>query len=71
VDSPPIAAVADYELIQSVSDGTLLVLRPDHTRRSMAIEALKAIPQDKLIGVVMNSVPKWFWLGDEDRLPAS
>jgi protein-tyrosine kinase len=71
VDSPPIAAVADYELIQSVSDGTLLVLRPDHTRRSMAAEALKAIPQDKLIGVVMNSVPKWFWFGDGDRLPVS
>lgn len=71
VDSPPIAAVADYELIQSVSDGTLLVLRPDHSRRSMAAEALKAIPQDKLIGVVMNSVPKWFWFGDGDRLPAS
>jgi protein-tyrosine kinase len=71
VDSPPVAAVADYELIQSVSDGTLLVLRPDHTRRSMAAEALKAIPQDKLIGVVMNSVPKWFWFGDGDRVPAS
>lgn len=71
LDSPPIAAVADYELIQSVSDGTLLVLRPDHTRRSMAAEALKAIPQDKLIGVVMNSVPKWFWFGDGDRLPAA
>jgi protein-tyrosine kinase len=71
VDSPPVAAVADYELIQSVSDGTLLVLRPDHTRRSMAAEALKAIPQDKLIGVVMNSVPKWFWLGDGDSFPAS
>ncbi|HEY7390839.1 MAG TPA: CpsD/CapB family tyrosine-protein kinase [Bryobacteraceae bacterium] len=71
VDSPPVAAVADYELIQSVSDGTLLVLRPDHTRRSLAAEALKAIPQKKLIGVVMNSVPKRFWFGDEERTSAS
>jgi protein-tyrosine kinase len=71
VDSPPVATVADYELIQSVSDGTLLVLRPDHTRRGMAAEAFEAIPQDKLIGVVMNSVPKWFWFGDGDRLPPS
>jgi protein-tyrosine kinase len=67
MDSPPVAAVADYELIQSVCDGTLLVLRPDHTRRGMAAEALQAIPKDKLIGVVMNSVPKWFWFGDGDR----
>jgi Mrp family chromosome partitioning ATPase len=59
--------VADYELIQSVCDGTLLVLRPDHTRRSMAAEALKSIPSDKLLGVVMNSLPKWRWFGDGNR----
>jgi protein-tyrosine kinase len=64
VDSPPVTAVADYELIQSVCDGTLLVLRPDHTRRGLAAEALKAIPKDKLLGVVMNSVPKWFGFGE-------
>jgi protein-tyrosine kinase len=81
VDSPPVAAVADYELIQAACDGTVLVLRPDHTRRSLAAEALKAIPKDKLIGVVMNWVPKWFldraghpdsrsydWRGDEPEL---
>jgi protein-tyrosine kinase len=70
VDSPPVAVVADYELIQSVSDGTLLVLRPDHTKRAMAAEAWKAIPHEKLIGVVMNSVPKWFWFGNGGGVPA-
>jgi capsular exopolysaccharide synthesis family protein len=59
VDSPAMAGVADYELIQAVCDGTLLVLRPDHTKRSMAMEALKAIPKDRLIGVLMNCVPGW------------
>jgi len=81
VDSPPVAAVADYELIQGPSDGTVLVLRPDHTRRRMAVEALKAISKERLIGVVMNWVPKWFldraaqpdtasydWRGDEREL---
>ncbi|HLI83424.1 MAG TPA: CpsD/CapB family tyrosine-protein kinase [Bryobacteraceae bacterium] len=67
VDSPPVAAVADYELIQSVCDGTLLVLRPDHTRRRSAAEAFAAIGKDKLIGVVLNSVPKRFWWGAGDR----
>ena len=60
VDSPPVAALADFEPILAVSDGTILVFRPDHTRRSLAAQALRAIPKDKLIGVVMNYVPKWF-----------
>lgn len=81
VDSPPVATVADYELIQAACDGTVLVLRPDHTRRSRAAEALETIPKDKLIGVVMNWVPKWFldraghpdsgsydWRGEEREL---
>ena len=60
MDAPPVAGVADYELIQAVCDGTLLVLRPDHSRRAAAFHALGAIPKDKLIGVIMNSVPHWF-----------
>jgi capsular exopolysaccharide synthesis family protein len=68
LDSPPVRAVADYELIQAVCDGTLLVLRPDHTRRHMAAEALEAIPRERLIGVVMNCVPNWFLRQAEDRL---
>ena len=60
IDAPPVAGVADYELIQAVCDGTLLVLRPDHSRRAAALHALRAIPKNKLIGVVMNSVPRWF-----------
>ncbi len=60
LDSPPVRAVADYQLIQAVCDGTLLVLRPDHTKRHMAAEAFEAIPKERLIGVVMNCVPKWF-----------
>jgi capsular exopolysaccharide synthesis family protein len=63
VDSPPVAGVADYELIEAVSDGTLLVLRPDHTKRRMALEALRSIPSERLLGVVMNSTPEWFLSG--------
>ncbi len=58
LDSPPVGAVADYDLIQAVCDGVILVLRPDHTNRQLFQRSLDAIPKAKLLGVVMNCVPK-------------
>ncbi len=60
IDSPPMAAVADYDLIQEQCDGVVLVVRPDHTRRDLCFKALETIPQQKLIGVVVNCVDNWF-----------
>lgn len=60
LDSPPIRAVADYELIQAVADGVVVVVRPDHTKRTIFDEALKTLPSEKLLGVVMNCVADWF-----------
>jgi protein-tyrosine kinase len=59
-DSPPVASVADYELLQATCDGVILVARPDHTKRQIFMKALETIPKDKLIGVVMNCVKDWF-----------
>jgi capsular exopolysaccharide synthesis family protein len=60
LDSPPIASVADYDLIQAVCDGVIMVLRPDRTNRKQCKAALQLIPEDKLIGAVLNCVPNWF-----------
>lgn len=60
VDSTPIWAVADYELIEAVCDGVLLVARPDYTPRKAFLQALQSIPKEKLVGVLLNSVPSWF-----------
>jgi protein-tyrosine kinase len=60
VDCPPVAAVTDYDLVQANCDGVLLVIRPDHTSRGLCFKALGAVPKEKLIGVVLNSVPQWF-----------
>ena len=65
VDSPPIGAVADYELLQSVADGVLLIMRPDNTKRHLALRALEGVPKAKLIGVVLNGMEGWF-VGDQD-----
>lgn len=59
-DAPPIAAVADYDLIQMACDGVIFVARPDHTNRTLCSETLEAVPKEKLIGAVINSVDDWF-----------
>ncbi|MBK9170119.1 MAG: CpsD/CapB family tyrosine-protein kinase [Bryobacterales bacterium] len=61
VDGPPVETVADYELIQAVSDGVLMVVRPDHTEKASCARALKQVPKEKLLGLVMNHVEDWFF----------
>jgi capsular exopolysaccharide synthesis family protein len=60
IDSPPVAALADFDLIQAPCDGTILVIRPDHTNRPLTRHALQSVPKDKFLGVVLNCVPEWF-----------
>jgi len=60
IDAPPAGMVADYDLLEHVADGVILVLRPDHTNRTLGLKALASIPAGRLIGVVMNCVPDWF-----------
>lgn len=59
-DTPPAGAVADFDLIQANCDGVVLVVRQDHTNRMLWMRACEAIPENKLIGVVMNCVKPWF-----------
>ena len=69
IDAPPVELVADYDLIGAVADGVILVIRPDHTHRVLCRQAMEAVGEDRLVGVVMNCVPTWFlWktLGSHD-----
>lgn len=59
IDSPPVGAVADYDLIQAVCEGVILVIRPDHTDRALCTKALATIPKARLLGVLLNCVPEW------------
>ena len=60
IDSPPIASVADYDLLTAAADGVILVVRPDHTSRLACNKAIETIPKEKFLGVVMNRVTEWF-----------
>lgn len=68
-DSPPVASVADFELLQASCDGVVLVVRPDHTKRQACLRVFETIPRDKLIGVVMNCVEDWFLARRESYTP--
>ena len=60
IDSPPTAMAADYELLQIRTDGTLLVVRPEHSNRTACLNTLQSVPKEKLIGVVLNFSESWF-----------
>ena len=59
IDSPPVGAVADYELIEAACDGVILVARPDFTNRRLFQHSLDFVPKAKFLGVLMNCVPDW------------
>jgi capsular exopolysaccharide synthesis family protein len=59
-DTTPVTAVADFKLVQQVSDGFVLVVRPGHTNRSEFQKALEIEPRQKLLGVVINAFQEWF-----------
>jgi receptor protein-tyrosine kinase len=60
VDTTPIGVVADYDLIQAVCDGTIMVMRPDHTDRHACMKALQSLPKGKLLGALLNHTEDWF-----------
>ena len=72
IDAPPIAAVADYELIQASCDGVIIVVRPEHTDRTLVSKAFELIPEKKRLGVVLNCAYEWFlWKTHESYYYAS
>jgi capsular exopolysaccharide synthesis family protein len=58
LDTPPIGLIADTELIHEVSDGVILVVRPDSTTRSRCLSILQTISAKGLLGVIINGVTK-------------
>jgi capsular exopolysaccharide synthesis family protein len=58
IDGPPFF-VSDALVLASKVDGVLLVVRPGHTRQSLARSAMAQIKQahTRLVGVVLNRIP--------------
>jgi succinoglycan biosynthesis transport protein ExoP len=61
VDSPPVGVVTDAQILASLCDSTLLVLRADESSRVLtqqARDALYAVGA-RVAGVVVNDVSRW------------
>ena len=70
VDTPPIAAVTDYDLVQAVADGVIFVVRPDHSDRNLCLAALEKVnATGKLTGVLVNCSENWFLYKRYGRYP--
>ncbi len=54
VDTPAILDSADAQRIASLVDGTMLVTRAGYTPHTVITEALKLVPKERRLGVVLN-----------------
>lgn len=63
LDTTPAGVVADYDLLRQVSDGIIFVMRPDHTDRNACMDALRSIPKEQFLGVVLNCTQRWLMWG--------
>ena len=54
VDTPPVGLLADANLLGSLVDGALLVVRANQTPYPAVTRALEAIGRDRVLGVVLN-----------------
>lgn len=55
VDSPPVMPLSDFELLSSVCDGYLTVVRAHYAQRQMLKETARALDPKKLLGLVFNA----------------
>lgn len=55
IDSPPIVPLADAELLSSLVDGTLLVVRASKTPAESVTKAVQSLKNGKILGVVFNA----------------
>ena len=57
IDSPPIVAVIDAEIIGKIADGAILVVAADKTEHRLMMDAVDIIKQDKIpfLGTVLNN----------------
>ena len=60
LDTPPLLAVTDGQILSSKSDGTILVVRAEKTKKDSIINAKKLLDKVKanVIGTVFNGIDK-------------
>ncbi|HEY6331005.1 MAG TPA: CpsD/CapB family tyrosine-protein kinase [Blastocatellia bacterium] len=54
IDTPPILGFAEAQRLAAVADGTVVVVGAGRTNHGMVSDALKLIPKDRRLGIVLN-----------------
>ena len=57
LDSPASMPVSDSGLIANVCDGVLMVVRAEATPFDLVRKALRKLPEERMVGVVLNGIP--------------
>ena len=55
IDAPPLAIFTDATVLINRADAALLVVRAGHTRYATLDRVLEPLPQERILGVVLNS----------------
>jgi Mrp family chromosome partitioning ATPase len=60
IDSPPVIAVADAQIVAALCDVTVLVLRAHKSMRRVSMQACDSLAGvgGRILGVVVNDVPR-------------
>jgi len=60
IDSPPVIAVADAQILAALCDVTILVLRAQQSTRRVSMQACDSLAGvgGRILGVVVNDVPR-------------
>jgi len=54
IDSPPIISTSEPSALSQITDGVIVVIMADKTRRDVVKRELKTIKSEKILGVVLN-----------------
>lgn len=74
LDTPPLQAVTDAQVLSAKADGTLLVVRAESTKRDSVINSINLIKKvnGTVIGTVLNGVDNkrnkyYYYYGEDDK----
>ncbi|HKV39635.1 MAG TPA: CpsD/CapB family tyrosine-protein kinase [Blastocatellia bacterium] len=58
IDTPPISDFAEAQQLASITDGTVIVVRAGETHHRAVADALKLVPKERRLGVVLNQTAR-------------
>jgi capsular exopolysaccharide synthesis family protein len=56
LDTPPVQAFDDPAVLARLVEGIIFVVRAGSTDRELVLRALRGLPEEKIVGVVLNDV---------------